>query len=101
MRVLIAAVTLALLAYILLPVWWMVKSSFQTNAEIRALPPVWFPSEWSTQPYVNANRLIPVWRYVGNSLLVSFSAAVIATIIATSAAYVLARFRFPGATAIL
>jgi multiple sugar transport system permease protein len=101
MRVLIVIVTAALLAYILLPVWWMVKSSFQTNSEIRALPPVWFPSEWSIQPYINANRLIPVWRYVGNSLLVSFSAAIIATIVATFAAYVLARFRFPGATAIL
>lgn len=101
MRVVIVVVTIALLAYILLPVWWMLKSSFQTNAEIRALPPVWFPSEWSFQPYINANRLIPVWRYVGNSLLVSFSAAAVATIVATFAAYVLARFRFPGATAIL
>lgn len=101
MRVVIVVVTIALLAYILLPVWWMLKSSFQTNSEIRALPPVWFPSEWSFQPYINANRLIPVWRYVGNSLLVSFSAAAVATIVATFAAYVLARFRFPGATAIL
>lgn len=101
MRFLIVIITAVLLVYILLPVYWMVKSSFQTNAEIRALPPVWFPTEWSIQPYINANRLIPVWRYVLNSLIVSFSAAAIATIVATFAAYVLARFRFPGATAIL
>lgn len=100
-RLLIAAVTLALLFYILLPVYWMLKSSFQTNQEIRALPPVWAPSEWSIQPYINANRLIPMWRYVLNSLFVSGMAAVIATIIASLAAYVLARFRFPGATLIL
>jgi multiple sugar transport system permease protein len=100
-RVLVVAVTVALLFYILLPVFWMLKSSFQPNTEIRALPPIWFPQEWTLQPYVNANRLIPMWRYVANSLFVSVTAAALATIIACSAAYVLARFRFPGATFIL
>ncbi|MGV3575822.1 MAG: carbohydrate ABC transporter permease [Devosia sp.] len=100
-RVVVIAATLVLLAYILLPVYWMLKSSFQTNGEIRALPPAWVPETWTMQPYINANRLIPMWRYVLNSLFVSGTAAVIATVIACSAAYVLGRFRFPGATLIL
>jgi multiple sugar transport system permease protein len=100
-RILIVVITAALLIYILLPVYWMLKSSFQTNPEIRRLPPVWFPGEWTTQPYVNANRLIPMWRYVMNSLFVAVTASVIATLMACSAAYVLARFRFPGANIIL
>lgn len=100
-RILVIAITVGLLVYILLPVYWMLKSSFQTNQEIRVLPPVWLPSEVTGQPYVNANRLIPMWRYVLNSLFVSVTAAGISTIIACSAAYVLARFRFPGATIIL
>jgi len=100
-RVLVVAITAALLFYILLPVYWMLKSSFQPNHEIRVLPPIWFPNELTTQPYVNANRLSPMWRYVLNSLFVSVTAAGISTVIACSAAYVLARFRFPGATTIL
>lgn len=100
-RVLVIAVTVGLLIYILLPVYWMLKTSFQPNADIRVLPPMWIPQEWTIKPYVDANRLIPMWRYIGNSLFVSLSAAVIATFIAASAAYVLARFRFPGATVIL
>ena len=100
-RVLVIAVTAAMLFYILLPVYWMLKSSFQPNAEFRVLPPVWVPQEPTAQPYVNANRLIPMWRYVLNSLFVSGTASVIATIIACSAAYVLARFKFRGATFIL
>ncbi len=100
-RILVVAVTVALLCYILLPVYWMLKSSFQTNQEIRVLPPIWLPGELTTQPYFNANRLIPLWRYVLNSLFVSVAAAAVSTIIACSAAYVLARFRFPGATLIL
>lgn len=100
-RILIVAVTAAVLIYILLPIYWMLKSSVQTNAEIRMLPPVWVPSTLTLQPYENANILIPVWRYVFNSLFVSVTASVIATLVACSAAYVLARFRFPGATTIL
>lgn len=101
MRVLVGLITIGLLFYILLPVFWMVKTSLQPNAEIRVLPPIWFPNDPTLQPYTNANRLIPMWRYVGNSLFVSVTASVIATMVACSAAYVLARFRFPGATVIL
>jgi multiple sugar transport system permease protein len=100
-RVLIVVITAAILIYILLPVFWMLKSSFQTNVEIRALPPKWLPETWTLQPYENAGVLIPVWRYLINSLFVSITASVISTAIACSAAYVLARFRFPGATLIL
>jgi multiple sugar transport system permease protein len=100
-RLVLWLITGSVLIYILLPVYWMIKSSFQSNAEIRALPPVWVPQAASLQAYENANALIPVWRYLINSLSVSISAALTATLLACSAAYVLARFRFPGATAIL
>jgi multiple sugar transport system permease protein len=100
-RLLVFAISAAVLFYILMPVFWMLKSSLQTNQEIRALPPVWWPSELTIKPYNDANRLIPVWRYVLNSLFVAITASTIATAIACLAAYVLARIRFPGATLIL
>ena len=46
-------------AVIVLPVFWMLKSSFQSNAEVRALPPVWLPQDWTVQPYVLANKILP------------------------------------------
>ncbi len=91
----------ALLIYILLPVFWMIKSSLQSTQEIRALPPVWIPTEPSFDAYVIANKIIPVWRYIFNSLYVSFVATIISCVIGAMAAYVLARFKFPGATLIL
>lgn len=100
-KVIVILITIGTLIYILLPVFWMLKSSFQTNVEIRALPPKWLPENPTLQPYENAGRLIPLWRYVWNSLFVSVTASVIATLLACSAAYVLGRFRFPGATLIL
>lgn len=100
-RLMTYVVLAVMLIYIVLPVFWMLKSSFQSTQEIRALPPVWIPTDPSFDAYVIANKIIPVWRYIFNSLYVSFVATVISCAIGAMAAYVLARFRFPGATLIL
>ena len=100
-RIVIYVVLLMMLIYLLLPVFWMIKSSFQSNFEIQRIPPLWLPSELTLKPYENAGLLIPMWRYIFNSLFVSSVTAIVASGIACTAAYVLARFRFPGATLIL
>lgn len=100
-RIAVAVITVLMLIYILLPVFWMLKSSFQSAIEIRANPPIWLPSSLNIQAYQDVDVLIPVWRYLYNSIVVSLTATVLATAIATAAAYVLARFRFPFATLIL
>ena len=100
-KVVVLVVSGLLLIYILLPVFWMLKSSFQSSFDIRQLPPQWIPRAPTFSAYHDANLLIPVWRYLFNSIVVSASASIFATAIAATAAYVLSRFRFPGAIAIL
>ncbi|MFK8035493.1 MAG: carbohydrate ABC transporter permease [Hyphomicrobiales bacterium] len=100
-RIVILAVLVMMLAYILLPVFWMLKSSLQTTREIQAIPPMWWSDDPSIEPYFIADQLIPLVRYISNSLFVSLAAALVASVISCTAAYVLARFRFPGATLIL
>jgi multiple sugar transport system permease protein len=90
-----------MLSIILLPFYWMLKSSFQTNTEILAVPPTWFPAQFSLEGYDRALRLIPFVRYMANSLFVSVTTAVVSTFLASSAAYVVARHKFPGVTIIL
>lgn len=98
---LLAAGTALALVFIVLPVYWMVKSSFQTSAEIFAVPPIWVPKSLTLDAYERANYLIPVWRYLYNSSVVSVVTALVATVFACMAAYVLARYRFPGAMVVL
>lgn len=97
----IILVTVVTLIYILMPVYWMLKSSFQSAGDIRAMPPQWIPKEFSSQAYRDLGELIPIGRYIYNSIFVSMVAAIISTIIGSSAAYVLSRFRFPGMSLIL
>lgn len=97
-RIVVIGVTCLTLVYILLPIFWMLKSSVQTSFDVQAQPPHWIPQEFTWQAYFDMGLLIPIWRYIFNSIFVSAAAALLSTAIGCSAAYVLARFRFPGMT---
>jgi multiple sugar transport system permease protein len=79
----------------------MLKSSLQTNFQLMAIPPIWIPNPFTLQGYQQAINLIPFARYISNSIFIALVTSVIATLIGASAAYVLARYKFPGATFIL
>ncbi|SDX56029.1 carbohydrate ABC transporter permease [Litoreibacter albidus] len=100
-RITVIVITALTLMYILMPVYWMLKSSFQSANDIRAMPPQWLPKELSLQAYRDLGELIPIGRYIYNSIFVSLVAAVLSTAIGSSAAYVLSRFKFPGMSIIL
>jgi multiple sugar transport system permease protein len=100
-RVLVGAFALLIVTYVLLPFFWMLKSSFQTNQEIVAIPPVWIPTTFTLEGYERAMIMIPFARYLLNSLFISLVTTVFSALLASMAAYVLARYAFPGAMLIL
>lgn len=97
----IALFAAGIVLFVLFPFYWMLKSSFQTNTDIVAIPPIWIPRNITLDGYQRALTMIPFVRYLTNSLIISLSTTVISAVLASAAAYVLARYRFPGATLIL
>ncbi len=95
---LVGLFVVCVILFTIFPFYWMLKSSFQTPADILALPPIWFPSTFTLDAYIRAVTLYPIPRYLLNSLLVSTATAILATALASSAAYVIARYKFRGAT---
>ncbi len=86
--------TYAVLLVMLAPVLWLVVSSLQTNGRLATgdfdlLQPTFgaFGEMW---------RNIDFERYLANSILICAGAAALATALASSAGYALARFRFRG-----
>jgi len=79
-----------------LPFLWMVSTSLKTPLEALRFPPTWFPASPQFSNYAEVFRQIPLWRYLGNTVLVAFLS--LAGVLATGvlAAYAFARFRFPG-----
>jgi ABC-type glycerol-3-phosphate transport system permease component len=83
----------ALAAFNILPLLWMVSGSFKSNAEVLASPPIWIPRTWHWENYVNAFRALPFPRFFLNTMIV-ITFVLIGTLLAnTLVAFGFARLR--------
>jgi multiple sugar transport system permease protein len=117
----LAAASLLFASYVLMPVAWLVSSSFQTEREIVSKPPHWIPDQPTLQNFAaifsaeekqityetrrkgdpatggfipsTARNLLPSMR---NSLIVACSVALLNLLIGVPASYAMAKIRFRG-----
>jgi multiple sugar transport system permease protein len=97
-QLLLACVTLAALAVVLFPFYWMVNTSFKPPSEVFASPPTFVSAHWSLDAYASLFAARPVARYFVNSLVVALGATLLSVSLAALAAYGLTRFFPRGAT---
>lgn len=92
------AVSLAVLAVLLFPVYWMVMTSIVPSRTLltTAPPLVPAPSEVSFDAYTSVIEGRPILRWLGNSVLSTLGAAIISTVVSTLGGYSLSRFRSKG-----
>ncbi len=97
-HVLVRAVQYVILAvftvFTTLPPLWLILSSFKTNNEILTSS-LALPSGFNTSGYVASFAEAQLHRFFLNTVIVSTSTVVLLLLIATLAAYPLARFDFP------
>jgi N-acetylglucosamine transport system permease protein len=84
---------------VVLPLLWVVLSSFKTTNEILASP-FTLPAHWNFDNYVNAWNGAGIGSFFLNTIIVVGCALVIVMLLGAMCAYVLARFKFFGARAI-
>jgi multiple sugar transport system permease protein len=97
------ALTLPILAFIYLPVVWLVISSISTRAELLSTPIHWIPENPSLQNYIDilipgtkASQVASTFKVtLWNSLLVASTVTVISLVIGSLAGYALVRMVFP------
>ncbi|MEH7305788.1 carbohydrate ABC transporter permease [Neobacillus drentensis] len=84
---------LALITFIsILPIFWVVISSFKTTQEITSTP-LSLPTSLSFDGYITAIKVSPIFQYYGNSIVVSIASTVFNLIFMGMAAYVFARVK--------
>ena len=97
-HVLVRAVQYVILAlftiFTTLPPLWLILSSFKTNNEILTSS-LALPSGFNTSGYVASFAEAQLHRFFLNTVIVSTSTVVLLLLVATLAAYPLARFEFP------
>ncbi len=100
--ILIVLVTVG--GFMLLPFIYAILQSFKPMEEIFRFPPRFLVNDPTTENYYQltqlvANSWVPFTRYIFNSLLVSVVATAAHVIVASMAAFPLAKAKFPGSRA--
>jgi N-acetylglucosamine transport system permease protein len=80
---------------VVVPLLWVLMSSFKTSSEIFASP-FTLPANWNFDNYRNAWTTAGIGSFFFNSVIVVFGALALTMLFGSMSAYVLARFTFPG-----
>jgi len=105
-RFLFLLVLIMFLAMILFPFYWMVSSSFKSQAEIGGRTPTYIPSELRLDAYRELfDPTDPNYQNFGrairNSIILVIPTSLIAVILSTLGAYAIARLTFRGKNVML
>lgn len=84
------------LVIMVFPLYWILITSLKPQNEIFTYPLKYWPTNITFDNYVNIFKISKFHVYIGNSLLVAISSALIVIVISVLSAYVLARFQFRG-----
>jgi ABC-type sugar transport system, permease component len=83
-------------ALVMLPIWWIFRTSLMSDAEMYAYPPPFLPSRWLFSNYVKTLEYFKFWKYLGNTMIIIVPSVIGGTITATLAGYAFGRLRFRG-----
>lgn len=94
---------LVVIVVFVLPYTIMFFGSVKTKAQIRSVDPTYFPVEWHWENYVTmwSTPETPLVQNLVSTIVIAVSATLLVLLVALPAAYITARFRFPGRGAFL
>ncbi len=87
------AALLLYLAFLALPLLWLVSTALKTPPEIARIDPTVIPLEPTLQNFVDAFREQPILQSMSNSLVVAGTSSLVTVVLSVPAAYVMARYR--------
>jgi multiple sugar transport system permease protein len=101
-RAILYVILFVLLIYAFFPTFWLLSTSIKPQLEAFQNPPTW----WPHNPTFFSYQILPSDQqgfvaYFRNSLIVSICTTLLTLLAAVPAGYVLSRFRFRGARALL
>ena len=81
---------------VMLPIYWIFRSSLMTNPELYAYPPALVPPNWRFYNYPATLEDFPFWQYFRNTMTIIAPSVLGAVSTATLGGYAFARLRFRG-----
>lgn len=81
---------------VVLPLLWLLASSFKSDADVIKWPPKFFPEQWVALQYQYVVKTIPVLKMLGNTIAFAGGVTVISLVVDSMAAYAFSRMQFRG-----
>ena len=78
------------------PLYWMLRSSLMSNAEIFMFPPMFFPSTWRWVNYEKTFQNFEALKYFANTMKILVPCVIGTVLTSAMAGYALGRLQFPG-----
>jgi multiple sugar transport system permease protein len=91
---LLTLLMIVLAVMFIFPFVWLIMTSLKPPAEV--FSGGFFPSRWTTENYEEVFDQVPMWRWMGNTLIVAVLGVVSVVVSSSLVAYGFARLRFPG-----
>jgi multiple sugar transport system permease protein len=95
-RIVFGVTATAVALFLFFPIYWLAISAFKGNAELYRIVPTLWPQSPTLEHFATAFGRGRLLDQLGNSLMVSGSAAAINTTLAMYAGYSFAKFRYAG-----
>jgi multiple sugar transport system permease protein len=80
----------------LVPLLWILTTSFKEQGQVFAFPPQWLPDPWMWENYPEAAHRAPLWIWLRNTATITVFATAGNVIVASMVGFGFARIRFPG-----
>jgi multiple sugar transport system permease protein len=81
---------------LIFPFVWMLSGSFKDNLEVVRMPPNLIPDTFRFTNYIEITKYFPIYRFLGNSVAVSFVTTAAQIVVCAMAAFVFAKIPFRG-----
>lgn len=90
-RVVLTIVTVLVVLFFMLPIFWLVTTSFKFGREAFAIPPRWLFFEFTLRNFQEVLATTKISQYLLNSIIVSTGATVLSLALGVPAGYAIAR----------
>ncbi|MED5019450.1 carbohydrate ABC transporter permease [Paenibacillus chibensis] len=82
------------------PFLWMLSGAFKDSLEVVQMPPVWIPTHFNFDNFIEIEKYFPIFRSLWNSVLVSVVSTGLQLVVCAMAAFVFAKIPFKGREAL-
>jgi len=85
-----------ILGFFMIPILWLVETSFKFKIQMFQLPPVWIKFKPTLKNYSYITSSMPILKWGKNSLIISLCTMVLSLVLGVPAGYAFSRVKFKG-----